>query len=95
MQSFYCFGSINQIRRRIFICFYFNTGLTAVFRIIHGSVKKAKEALIKAHTLLKNISQYAEQLSQLEIWRHILSAAMRFFIKGRLLKPPLEEIGVI
>lgn len=67
---------------------------TLKLSIIHGSTKKAKEALIKAHTLLKNIYRYAEQLSQLEIWRLILSAAMRFFIKGRLLEPPAEEIGV-
>jgi hypothetical protein len=61
--------------------------------IIHGSTKKAKQALINAHKLLKYISQYAEHLTKLEIWRYILSAAMRFFIKGRLLYPPPEEIG--
>ena len=68
---------------------------TLKLSIIHGSKEKAKQALIKAHTLLKNISLYAEQLSKLEIWRYILSAAMRFFIKGRLLKPPPEEIGLV
>lgn len=68
---------------------------TLKLSIIHGSKTKAKQALIKAHALLKNISSYAEQLSKLEIWRHILSAAMRFFLKGRLLKPPPEEIESI
>jgi hypothetical protein len=67
---------------------------TLKLSIIHGSTKKAKQALIRAHTLLRNISLYAEQLSKLEIWRCILSAAMRFFLKGRLLKPPPEGIDV-
>ena len=46
---------------------------TLKLSVIHGSTKKAKQALVKAHALLKNISQYAEQLTKLEIWRHILS----------------------
>lgn len=65
---------------------------TLKLSIIHGSTKKIKQALVKAHKLLKEISRYAQQLSKSEIWRHILSAAMRFFIKKRLLKPPDEQI---
>ena len=68
---------------------------TLKLSIIHGSVKKAKEALIKAHTLLKNISQYAEQLSQLEIWRHILSAAMRSRLQSNFpTTPTAKRIGI-
>lgn len=65
---------------------------TLKLSIIHGSTTKIKQSLTKAHNLLKEISQYAQQLSKSEIWRHILSAAMRFFIKKRLLKPPPEQI---
>lgn len=68
---------------------------TLKLSIIHGSTKKVKQSLIKAHSLLKHIAQYAQQLNRFEIWRYILSAAMRFFIKGRLLKPPSKQISTV
>ena len=65
---------------------------TLKLSIIHGFSKKAKLALIKAHSLLHSISSIAEQLTKSEIWRYILSATMRHFLKGRLLKPPPKQI---
>ena len=56
----------------------------------HGMRDKARLAYIRISGFLAGLRQNAEQLDPLERWYRILSEALRHFLKGRQLLPPLR-----
>jgi hypothetical protein len=56
----------------------------------HGMQHKAREAYARIAGFLAGLRQTAEQLDPLQRWYRILSEALRHFLKGRQLQPPLR-----
>jgi Transposase DDE domain group 1 len=56
----------------------------------HGMQHKAREAYARIAGFLAGLRQTAEQLDPLQKWYRILSEALKAFLKGRQLKPPLR-----
>jgi hypothetical protein len=55
----------------------------------HGMRDKARSAYVRIAGFLAALRQNAEQLDPLEKWYRILSEALRHFLHGRQLQPPL------
>ena len=51
---------------------------------------KARHAYIRIADFLTRLRENAEQLDPLEKWYRILSEALRHFLHGRRLQPPLR-----
>ena len=60
------------------------------FESTHAMQHKARRAYVRISGFLADLRQNAEQLDRLQIWYRILSEALRFFLKGRQLQPPLR-----
>lgn len=60
------------------------------FESTHAMQHKARRAYVRISSFLADLRQNAEQLDRLQIWYRILSEALRFFLKGRQLQPPLR-----
>jgi len=56
----------------------------------HGRRDKARRAYIRIAGFLAELRKTAEQLDPLERWYRIISEALRYFLKGRQLRPPLR-----
>lgn len=56
----------------------------------HGMRDKARRAYVRFAGFLADLRKTAEQLDRLERWYRILSEALRYFLKGRQLQPPLR-----
>ena len=56
----------------------------------HGMQHKARRAYVRIAGFLAELRKTAEQLDPLQRWYRILSEALRYFLKGRLLEPPLR-----
>ena len=56
----------------------------------HGKENWARRAYIRIARFLSEVRQNAEQLDPVQRWYRILSEAMRYFLKGRQLAPPLR-----
>lgn len=54
----------------------------------HGMRDKARHAYVRIAGFLAQLRTTAEQLDRLERWYRILSEALRYFLKGRQLRPP-------
>ena len=54
----------------------------------HGEAKQIHQRLSKLSRFLKELQSNAEQLTSIERWYRILSAAFIRYLKGRILKPP-------
>jgi hypothetical protein len=54
----------------------------------HGEAKQIHQRLAKLSRFFKELQSSAEQLSSIERWYRILSAAFVKYLKGRILKPP-------
>ena len=52
--------------------------------------RKARRAYVRIAGFLAGLRKTAEQLDRLEKWYRILSEALRHFLKGRKLQPPLR-----
>ena len=59
----------------------------------HSKASMITEALNKVSSFLKRIKTSAEQLTQPDRWRLILSKAYQIFLRGRVLAPPLVLAG--
>jgi len=57
---------------------------------MHGAHDKARRAYVRIASFLAELRKNAEQLDPLEKWYRILSEALRHFLKGRQLQPPLR-----
>jgi hypothetical protein len=57
---------------------------------MHGLRDKARHAYVRISGFLTDLRQNAEQLDRLEKWYRILSEALRHFLHGRQLQPPLR-----
>jgi hypothetical protein len=55
----------------------------------HGEQHKARRAYIRIAGFLARLRQTAEQLNPLQRWYRILSEALKRYLKGRQLDPPL------
>ena len=56
----------------------------------HGMQHKARRAFARIAGFLAALRETAEQLDPLQRWYRILSEALRYFLKGRQLRPPLR-----
>jgi DDE family transposase len=56
----------------------------------HGMQHKARRAYVRIAGFLAELRKTAEQLDPLQRWYRILSEALRYFLNGRILKPPLR-----
>lgn len=56
----------------------------------HAMQHKARRAYVRISGFLASLRKNAEQLDRLQIWYRILSEALRFFLNGRQLQPPLR-----
>ena len=56
----------------------------------HGMQHKARRAYVRIAGFLAELRKTAEQLDTLQRWYRILSEALRYFLKGRKLEPPLR-----
>jgi hypothetical protein len=56
----------------------------------HGMRDKARRAYVRIANFLAQLRENAEQLDPLAKWYRILSEALRHFLKGRQLEPPLR-----
>lgn len=61
---------------------------TLVISSIHGEAKQIQQRLAKLSCFFKRLQSSAEQLTSIERWYRILSAAFVKYLKGRILKPP-------
>jgi hypothetical protein len=64
--------------------------VTLTVSSMHGARDKARRAYVRIAGFLADLRQNAEQLDPLEKWYRILSEALRHFLKGRQLQPPLR-----
>jgi len=62
--------------------------VTLTISSAHGMRDKARRAYLRIAGFLGELRTTAEQLDRLERWYRILSEALRFFLKGRPLRPP-------
>jgi hypothetical protein len=58
----------------------------------HGMRDKARRAYVRIAGFLAHIRENAEQLDSLAKWYRILSEALRHFLHGRQLQPPLRIV---
>jgi hypothetical protein len=56
----------------------------------HASQHLARRAYVRISRFLAELRNSAEQLDSLHRWYRILSEALRHFLKGRQLDPPLR-----
>jgi hypothetical protein len=64
--------------------------VTLTISSTHAMQHKARRALARISGFLSGLRKSAEQLDPLQIWYRILSEALKFFLKGRQLMPPLR-----
>jgi hypothetical protein len=64
--------------------------VTLTISSTHGMRDKARAAYVRIAGFLARLRENAEQLDPLEKWYRILSEALRHFLKGRQLQPPLR-----
>jgi hypothetical protein len=64
--------------------------VTLTISSTHGMRDKARRAYVRIAGFLAGLRQNAEQLDPLEKWYRILSEALRHFLQGRQLQPPLR-----
>ena len=64
--------------------------VTLTISSMHGARDKARQAYVRIAGFLADLRKNAEQLDPLEKWYRILSEALRHFLKGRQLQPPLR-----
>jgi len=64
--------------------------VTLTISSAHGMRDKARRAYIRIAGFLADLRKTAEQLDRLERWYRILSEALRHFLKGRQLRPPIR-----
>jgi hypothetical protein len=64
--------------------------VTLTISSAHGMRDKARAAYVRISGFLAWLRQTAEQLDPLAKWYRILSEALRHFLKGRQLQPPLR-----
>src|ERR1039458_4065489 len=65
-------------------------GVTLTISTTHGTRDKARRAYVRIAGFLADLRKTAEQLDPLQRWYRILSEALRYFLKGRQLQPPLR-----
>jgi hypothetical protein len=56
----------------------------------HANAHWAADVLARIAGFLRGLTTSAEQLTPIERWYRILSHALRYFLKGRVLRPPLR-----
>jgi hypothetical protein len=56
----------------------------------HGEQRKARRAYLRIAGFLARLRQTAEQLDPVQRWHRILSEALKRYLKGRQLDPPLR-----
>jgi vacuolar-type H+-ATPase catalytic subunit A/Vma1 len=64
--------------------------VTLTISSTHGMRDKARRAYIRIAAFLARLRDNAEQLDPLGKWYRILSEALRHFLHGRQLQPPLR-----
>jgi hypothetical protein len=64
--------------------------VTLTISSTHGMRDKARRAYVRIAGFLAELRENAEQLDPLEKWYRILSEALRHFLHGRQLRPPLR-----
>jgi hypothetical protein len=64
--------------------------VTLTVSSMHGARDKARRVYVRIAGFLAELRKNAEQLDPLETWYRILSEALRHFLKGRQLSPPLR-----
>ena len=64
--------------------------VTLTISSTHGMRDKARRAYVRIASFLAGLRKTAEQLDPLERWYRILSEALRYFLKGRQLRPPIR-----
>jgi hypothetical protein len=64
--------------------------VTLTISSTHGMRDKARRAYVHIAGFLAGLRENAEQLDPLAKWYRILSEALRHFLKGRQLQPPLR-----
>jgi len=64
--------------------------VTLTISSTHGLRDKARRAYVRIAGFLAELRENAEQLDPLEKWYRILSEALRHFLHGRQLQPPLR-----
>jgi hypothetical protein len=64
--------------------------VTLTISSTHAMRDKARAAYVRIAGFLARLRENAEQLDPLEKWYRILSEALRHFLKGRQLQPPLR-----
>jgi Transposase DDE domain group 1 len=64
--------------------------VTLTISSTHGMRDKARRAYVRIAGFLTELRENAEQLNPLEKWYRILSEALRHFLHGRQLQPPLR-----
>jgi Transposase DDE domain group 1 len=64
--------------------------VTLTISSTHGLRDKARQAYVRIAGFLAGLRENAEQLDPLEKWYRILSEALRHFLHGRQLQPPLR-----
>jgi hypothetical protein len=64
--------------------------VTLTISSMHGLRDKARRAYVRIAGFLAELRENAEQLDPLEKWYRILSEALRHFLHGRQLQPPLR-----
>jgi hypothetical protein len=64
--------------------------VTLTISSTHGLRDKARQAYVRIAGFLARLRENAEQLDPLEKWYRILSEALRHFLHGRQLQPPLR-----
>jgi hypothetical protein len=57
---------------------------------MHGAREGARQAFLRIAGFLERLRKSAEQLDPLQRWYRILSEALRHFLRGRQLQPPLR-----
>jgi hypothetical protein len=64
--------------------------VTLTISSTHGMRAKARAAYVRIAGFLARLRENAEQLDPLAKWYRILSEALRHFLHGRQLQPPLR-----
>jgi Transposase DDE domain group 1 len=64
--------------------------LTLTISSAHAARDKARQAYRRIVGFLAGLRTSAEQLDPLQRWYRILSEALRYFLKGRQLQPPIQ-----
>jgi hypothetical protein len=64
--------------------------VTLTISSTHGMRDRARRAYVRIAGFLTELRENAEQLDPLEKWYRILSEALRHFLHGRQLQPPLR-----